>query len=175
MGQVQCRPAHRSTDASLRYRIKRRQVRSDHDGNGRQICPYKGTQIQYSNGFFAGIFPRELLTFFRSIFFRGARFFPRPSFFLGAFFGRGCACARVCVRGRVCVGVCARVCSMAGEKSRDSQKPGQILINDHSCILTVSSIYNVQRVGLYSCRSFNSNKGDSNGTTCSRVHYSTLP
>ena len=145
----------------------------------RQFCSYKRTQIQYSNGFFAGIFPRELLTFFRSIFFRGARFFPRPSFFVAGFFrglflGGG---ARVRVRVCVCVGVCAcvRVYSMAGEKSSPSQKPGQILINDHSCILTVSSIYNVQRVGLYSCRSFNSNKGDSNGTTCSRVHYSTLP
>jgi hypothetical protein len=145
----------------------------------RQFCSYKRTQIQYSNGFFAGIFPRELLTFFRSIFFRGARFFPRPSFFVAGFFrglflGGG---ARACVRACVCVGVCAcaRVYSMAGEKSSDSQKPGQIFINDHSCIFTVSSIYNVQRVGLYSFRSFNSNNGGSNVTACSRVHYSTLP
>jgi len=173
MGQVQCRPAHRSTDASLRYRIKRRQVRSDHDGNGRQICPYKGTQIQYSNGFFAGIFPSQLLTFFRPIFSHGGRgFFRVPLFFWGLFLGGG-ARVRVCV----CVGVCAcaRVYSMAGEKSSDSQKPGQIFINDHSCIFTVSSIYNVQRVGLYSFRSFNSNNGGSNVTACSRVHYSTLP
>ena len=47
----------------------------------------------------------------------------------------------MCVRACVCVGVCAcaRVYSMAGEKSSTSQKPGQIFINDHPFIFTVSS------------------------------------
>ena len=85
----------------------------------RQFCPYKGTQIQYANRFFAGIFSRQLLTFFRSIFFRGARFFPRPSFFVAGFFRGLFLGGGARVRVRVCAWACVRARLLDGR--RESQ------------------------------------------------------